>query len=205
MKAAWATNFRLILAVWLALSVCAVARGQHGAGGGHGGGHLGGRGGGHLSRLGASAQPRGITRHPPFSAFRFFGRHRRRLAQPFLFSHGLFIGGVGGCDFWDWNCGFLWEDAFGNWMPPALAPGASNPESASASPFVAVLYLKNGYSVGVSKYGVQDDELHYLTTYGGENAIPFDQIDLPRTVKENSSRGIPFTLRPNQPQHSQVR
>jgi hypothetical protein len=58
---------------------------------------------------------------------------------------------------------------------------------------VTLLYLKHGYSVGVTEYWVENGELHYLTTYGGENAV---ELDLQQTVNENASRRVPFTLRP---------
>ena len=38
----------------------------------------------------------------------------------------------------------------------------------------------------------------YLTTYGGENAVPFGDLDLQRTLNESSNRGMPFVLRPKQ-------
>ena len=43
--------------------------------------------------------------------------------------------------------------------------------------------------------------LHYVTTYGAQNAIELDRIDLDKTVKLNSDRGISFVLRerPAQP------
>jgi hypothetical protein len=203
MKALVASPFRVILALCFAWSWSSVVCAQHGGGGGgHGGGHFGGRGQGHASRFGPRAQPHGITRYPPLSVLRLFGRRHRRFVEPFFFSNGLFWGGVGGCDFWDWNCGFRLDDSdpgFGNWMNLTPAPGPTNPEGSSVSPFVTVLYLRNGDSVGVTEYWVENEEFDYLTTYGGENAIPFDQIDLERTVNENARRGIPFTLHPQPP------
>jgi alkyl sulfatase BDS1-like metallo-beta-lactamase superfamily hydrolase len=38
--------------------------------------------------------------------------------------------------------------------------------------------------------------LHYVTSYGGENSIDANQLDLQRTVNENALRGVTFTLRP---------
>jgi hypothetical protein len=201
MKASFANTCRVVLAAWLALSLPSLALAQHGGGGhggGHfGGGHFGGRGHTHAGLHGADAKPRGITRYPPFSAVRLFAHHRhRRFAQPFLFSNGLFVGGFGDCGFWDWNCVGGWDD---NWMYAAPSSGAPNSGgTASASPPVTLLYLKGGYSVGVTEYWVENGELHYLTTYGGENAVPIGELDLQQTVNENASRGVPFTLRPKQ-------
>jgi hypothetical protein len=42
-------------------------------------------------------------------------------------------------------------------------------------------------------------QLHYVTSYGGENSVDADRVDLQRTVDENAKNGIDFTLRPAQP------
>ena len=213
MKASFSNSFRVVLALWIGLSVSPLAHAQHGGGGGHGGGHAGGGhsgGRGHMhggaGRNAGSTKPRGITRFPPFRAVRLFEhRHRRHSREPFV-ANGLFVGGFADCGFWDWNCAWGWDDGwdnsyfdFNNWTYPAPSPEASNPGgSASASSLVTVLYLKDGYSVGVTDYWLENDELHYVTTYGGENAIPVDEIDLQRTVDENAARGAPFVFRPKQ-------
>jgi hypothetical protein len=48
---------------------------------------------------------------------------------------------------------------------------------------------------GLVDYGVEGDTLHYVTTYGGENSIAFDRIDLEKTVELNAERGVQFVLK----------
>jgi hypothetical protein len=69
-------------------------------------------------------------------------------------------------------------------------------QSADSNPSVQVttLVLKDGISFGLTDYWVEGGMLHYITTYGRQNAIDLDRIDLDKTVKLNSSRGIPFVL-----------
>ena len=51
------------------------------------------------------------------------------------------------------------------------------------------LYLKDGTSFAVSDYWLADGKLHYVTSYGGDNAVDESQVDLQRTVNENAARG----------------
>jgi hypothetical protein len=59
-----------------------------------------------------------------------------------------------------------------------------------------LLYLKDGSSFAVSDYWLADAKLHYVTSYGGDNAVDESRLDLQRTVNENAARGVDFTLRP---------
>jgi hypothetical protein len=70
-------------------------------------------------------------------------------------------------------------------------------ESADSNPSIQVtqLALKDGFIFGLTDYWVEDGMLHYVTTYGAQNAIELDRIDLDKTVKLNSDRGISFVLR----------
>lgn len=86
----------------------------------------------------------------------------------------------------------------GNWMNSAPGDEAGGFGAAGESQSVTVLYLKNGYSVGVTDYYLDQGELHYMTTYGGEDAVPIEQVDLQRTVNENGSMGVTFVLHPKQ-------
>jgi hypothetical protein len=61
---------------------------------------------------------------------------------------------------------------------------------------VAVLYLKDGSSYAVTDYWLEGGKLHYVASYGGENAIDESTLDLQRTVNENAAQGLTFTLRP---------
>jgi len=41
---------------------------------------------------------------------------------------------------------------------------------------------------------VKDGELHYTTTYGGQNSLPSERIDFEKTVQLNEGRDVPFVL-----------
>ena len=49
----------------------------------------------------------------------------------------------------------------------------------------------------MTDYWIDDEEeLRYVTTYGGMNIVDLQSLDLaPPTAKENAKRGIPFTLK----------
>ncbi len=59
---------------------------------------------------------------------------------------------------------------------------------------VILLQLKDGSMYGVTRYWVRDGRLYYLTTYGGENNVPLDRVDFPKTAKLNAERSTPFVL-----------
>jgi hypothetical protein len=81
----------------------------------------------------------------------------------------------------------------GDWLDvPDNNPQA---DAANAQPYV-VIYLHDGSSYAVSDYWLKDGKLHYVTSYGGENSVDANQLDLQRTVNENATHGITFTLRP---------
>lgn len=61
---------------------------------------------------------------------------------------------------------------------------------------LTVLWMKNGTSYAVTDYWLADGRLHYVTSYGGENAIGMDDLDLQKTVDANASQGMGFVLRP---------
>jgi hypothetical protein len=69
-------------------------------------------------------------------------------------------------------------------------------ESAESNPSqqVTTLVLKEGISFGVIDYWVDGGKLGYVTTFGYQKTIDLDRLDLDKTVKLNSSRGIPFVL-----------
>jgi hypothetical protein len=65
------------------------------------------------------------------------------------------------------------------------------------------LYLKDGTILNVIDYWVVDDQLHFKIieqtgTKPVEHAIPFQELDLQKTVDANTHRGFRFVLR-NQP------
>jgi hypothetical protein len=76
----------------------------------------------------------------------------------------------------------------------AVAPQGA--EAPAPAPGVTVLYLKDGTSFGVIDYWLEGGRLHYVTTYGGANAMDMDELDTQHTVDENAKQGVSFTLRP---------
>ena len=120
---------------------------------------------------------------------------------------GGFDGGVG---YYNWNNpvqpgsyydqtpdanAILNNDTFGNSIYEALAPPAAETEEPVQTVY-PVIVLKDGTSYAVTDYWLTGGHLHYITTYGGENDIDINQLDLQKTVDENAQRGINFTLRP---------
>jgi hypothetical protein len=71
------------------------------------------------------------------------------------------------------------------------SPGTEQP----TVPPITLLFLKNGWMYGLTDYWVEDDRLHYITSYGGENSVPLEQIDFDKTVQLNAERGVEFVLR----------
>jgi len=88
------------------------------------------------------------------------------------------------------------------WMGDYVYEGsdeAAQVEAATAPGPLTVIYFKDGSSYGVRDYWMDGGQLHYVTSYGGENSVAADRVDLQRTVDENAKNGIDFTLRPAQP------
>ncbi len=71
--------------------------------------------------------------------------------------------------------------------PPAASQQASKPPT--------LLQLKNGLMYGLTDYWFEDSRLHYITSYGGENSVPLEEIDFDKTVQLNSERGVELVLR----------
>lgn len=68
---------------------------------------------------------------------------------------------------------------------------------------LAQLHLKDGTIYYVTDYWLVNDQLHFTTIEEGgtksvEHVIDFDQLDLQRTINENTARGFRFVLR-NEP------
>jgi hypothetical protein len=81
------------------------------------------------------------------------------------------------------------SNSVGTAPPPGIPPDDQRP--------VTLLQLRDGSMYGLTDYWVENAELHYKTTYGGQNSVSFDQIDFEKTLKLNADRGIQFILRPN--------
>jgi hypothetical protein len=67
---------------------------------------------------------------------------------------------------------------------------------------LTLLQLRDGSMYGLVDYWVEDDRLHYKTSYGAQNSIELDRIDLEQTVRLNADRGVQFVLRPKHPSAS---
>jgi hypothetical protein len=61
---------------------------------------------------------------------------------------------------------------------------------------ITLLQLRDGSMYGLTDYWFKDGELHYKTSYGGENSLPYERIDFPKTLELNADRDVPFLLPP---------
>lgn len=83
--------------------------------------------------------------------------------------------------------------------PPAENSSPDDSGAVNSAPAPApetVIWLKDGTSFAVKDYWIADGQLHYVTSYGGENAVDLGDFDLQRTTDENAQQGISITLRP---------
>jgi len=85
------------------------------------------------------------------------------------------------------------DERLSNSESDAIAQGSSARSNSTAE---TLLYLTDGTNFDVNSYWLSGGDLHYITSYGGENAVSISQVDLQRTVNVNAARGVPFTLRP---------
>jgi hypothetical protein len=114
---------------------------------------------------------------------------------------GSFSGGDSGADL-----SYSAADDMGSSQEPNPSLYAQAPETSGGSGaqtvgpigkrVIAVLYLKDGSSCAVTDYWLENGKLHYVASYGGENAIDEGALDLQKTVNENAGQGMTFTLRP---------
>jgi hypothetical protein len=88
------------------------------------------------------------------------------------------------------------DSATSTWQNPPADNSDSRQQSAAPAPVATLIYLKDGSIYEVMSYWLDAGKLHYITNYGGENAVDMSDIDLQRTVDENARRGADFTLRP---------
>jgi hypothetical protein len=131
--------------------------------------------------------------------------------NPFLFGFGPY------CDpYWNSGCdSFGYVGGYGayGYYPYVYDPGAyasangdaddsgqySGSDNLAASndtsTTVTVLYLKSGGSFAVTDYWLANGQVEYLTSFGGENSVGLDELDIARTVTENSAHGVSFVLR----------
>ncbi len=151
---------------------------------------------------------------------RFFF-HRRRFGtgcffngfSDLCFGGGFFGGGFVPFGFWPYGYGYGYDSyamndssamAYNETGNPDVGPYASEApmgpppaDAASAQPApLAVIVLRDGTQYEVSDYWISGGKFFYITSYGGENSIPLEQLDWQRTVDANAARGVEFTLRP---------
>jgi hypothetical protein len=160
----------------------------------------------------------GFPRHPFF-----FNDDFNCFAGGFLFDP-FFIGGfsasfIGNSSFLPFNDQmpyYVRDDSTAEAQPaqPSNATGLNesrdgtqNPGTNNATPVnkakseqpATLLQLRDGSMYGLEAYWVENGQLHYTTTYGGQNSLELDRIDLEKTVQLNAERGIQFELHPNTP------
>lgn len=151
-------------------------------------------------------------------------RPPRRPIRPFpvvIFVNPLFASGV---PFWGFNscgwttCDLLWPWTYGSTYISSPGPISYAPEVYSGPPAEVYgeerpdfpeLDLKDGSVLNVNDYWVVDNELHFMIVEAEgakptEEVIPFDLLNLQKTVDENTRRGFRFMLR-NEPFEQYVR
>ena len=144
-------------------------------------------------------------------------RPPRRPIRPFpviFFYSPLFVYGV---PFWGFNscgwttCDLLWPWTYGSTYIESPGPISYAPQVYSEPPEVygeerpdfPELDLKDGTVLNVSDYWVVDNQLHFMIVEeegakATEEVIPFDALDLQKTIDANTQRGFRFMLR-NEP------
>lgn len=151
---------------------------------------------------------------------RFHSRDRLHFRRRFPDLGPFLFGGFDFLDCGDWDFDEAWEGGLGYGEPSCYDWDAFQDElDAAVSSFGAVggyqedgetqalqgaarttppvtLCLKDGSAYEVRDYWFADGQLHYMTSYGGENSVPPELIDFQRTVDENAARGVTFTLQP---------
>ena len=83
-----------------------------------------------------------------------------------------------------------------NETPHSCGSATSSPNGMKAEHPITLLQLRDGSMYGLTDYCLEDGELHYTTTYGGQDSVPFERIDFAKTAQLNADRGVPFVLRP---------
>jgi hypothetical protein len=139
---------------------------------------------------------------------------------PFFWNYGYGYSGFFGGPFygygWGWNyCWWASCDLFWNWgLNPYysytpnnyVVPAYSYPSYSSygaENHDIPQLYLRDGTVYNVTDYWLVDDQLHFtMIEQNGarpvEHEIPFDELDVQRTIDVATQRGFRFVLR-NEP------
>jgi hypothetical protein len=69
-----------------------------------------------------------------------------------------------------------------------------SPNGMKAERSITLLQLRDGSMYGLTDYWVSDAELHYTTTYGGQNSLPVERIDFEKTLRLNAGGAVPILL-----------
>jgi hypothetical protein len=147
--------------------------------------------------------------------------HRPIRPVPVIIFYSPFFGY--GVPFWGFNscgwtsCDLLWPWTYETTYISSPGPVSYAPEVYSEPPEVygeerpdfPELDLRDGTVLNVSDYWVVDNQLHFMIVEEEgakptEEVIPFDALDLQKTIDENSRRGFRFMLR-NEPFEQYVR
>jgi hypothetical protein len=159
----------------------------------------------------------------PAGAFGIVVRPPRRPIRPFpiilvyspLFGLGTPFWGFNSCG-WS-TCDLLWPWSYENTSISSPGPISYAPQVYGGPAEVygdersdlPELDLKDGTILGVNDYWVVDNQLHFMIVEEEgarptEEVIPFDALDLQKTVDMNTRRGFRFMLR-NEPFEQYVR
>jgi hypothetical protein len=83
--------------------------------------------------------------------------------------------------------------------PPSTTRASASPPTdfrgKGLDPRFFLLILKNGMEQVVTDYWVADGYIEYVSRDGSRSHIPIEALDLQGTVRENSYRSLPFSLR----------
>ncbi len=88
------------------------------------------------------------------------------------------------------------RDSTGAAMKNSVADGEGLPASVAKDERPStLLVLLEGSMYGLTDYWLEDNRLHYVTTYGAKNSVLIESIDFEKTFQTNKERGIEFAPR----------
>jgi hypothetical protein len=156
-------------------------------------------------RVGFPGRPPLIFRHPLFILAPFF---RFGFRDRFYSSWWLNCGPIWG---WSYGCGdlFLPEYTFEHYLAPPLTYNTTvYVYSQDGQPLVQ-LFLKDGTVYSVNDYWFVNDQIHFTmldesATKPVEQVIPFEDLDVQRTIDVNTRHGFRVVMR-NEPMEQYLR
>lgn len=145
--------------------------------------------------------------HPPFRPIRPRPPIIFVYSQPFLFNQAF--SPFNFC--WWADCQQFWPWTYGSFTVSSPGPVNYVLQAAEAPVYVAgyeredtpQLYLQDGTILNVTDYWVVDNQLHFTMVEGTgaepvEQSIPFEELDMQKTIDANTRKGFRFVLR-NEP------